>query len=154
MLVSQKSKYALRAIFELARQFDRGNGTVKISEIARSQFIPIKFLEVILSQLKQGGFVYSKRGKDGGYSLSLPPNKITIGDILNFIQGPINPADCLSKENSKSENCPLIENCVFLPLWEKIKKALSEIYENTTFEDLLEIERKKGEKKYVPNYCI
>ena len=66
MLVSQKSQYALRAIFELAKEYGKGP---KIAHIAEAQAIPVRFLEVILVHLKRGGFVDSQRGKEGGYFL-------------------------------------------------------------------------------------
>ncbi|GAB4289233.1 MAG: Rrf2 family transcriptional regulator [Myxococcota bacterium] len=151
MFVSQKSRYALRAIFELARRNGNGNEPVKIGEIARAQAIPPRFLEVILSQLKQAGFVDSKRGNEGGYYLTASPDKLTIGDVLNFLQGPVDPVGCLSNDNK--DNCPLKEDCVFLPMWERVKGAVSEIYDNTTFQDLVEQERRKAQG-YVPNYFI
>jgi Rrf2 family protein len=151
MFVSQKSRYALRAIFELAKRDSSINSPLKIGEIARSQAIPPRFLEVILSQLKQAGFVDSRRGNEGGYYLVASPDKITVGDVLNFIQGPVEPAGCIS--NNEIDNCPLKEDCVFQPLWEQVKKAVSEIYENTTFEDLVEQDRSKS-PDYAPTYYI
>ena len=81
MLVPQKkNQYALRAIYELACRY--GEGPIKIATIAIKQAIPIRFLEVILNQLKNSGLVESKRGFHGGYYLLLPPHKITVGDIF------------------------------------------------------------------------
>jgi len=77
MLVSQKAQYALRAVFELARR--HGKGWVKISDIADTQAIPIRFLEVILGQMKQAGFVVSRRGTEGGYMLAVAPGELTVG---------------------------------------------------------------------------
>ena len=134
--MSQKCQYALRAIFELAKEHNRG--PVKIAEIAKIQAIPQRFLEVILLQLKQGGFVDSLRGNEGGYFLIQSPEVLTVGEIIRFIQGPLAPVSCVMN-NFKSSKCTLYEGCVFLPMWEKVQKAVSDVYDGTTFQDLISI---------------
>ncbi len=148
MLVSQKCQYALRAIFELARQ--AGQGPVKIAEIAESQAIPARFLEVILNQLKQGGFVESKRGNDGGYLLARPASQLTVGDIIRFIQGPLGPVECVTETIRSS--CPLRGGCVFLPVWEKVREAMASVYDGITFQDLVDKANQKEER--APSYAI
>jgi len=133
MAITQKCQYAIRAVYELARRY--GEGPVRISDIARSQAIPARFLEVILSQLKQGGFVASQRGSAGGYTLARPPQKITVGEIIRFTQGPLDPVVCLFE--SSKERCPLYGTCAFLPMWQRAHNALSEVYDTTTFQGLL-----------------
>src|SRR5690348_5111434 len=86
MNISVKGEYALQAIFDLAAQ--RPGEPVKIADIARRQKIPQKFLELILASLKQGGFVESRRGADGGYLLACSPEQLTVGDVLRYIEGP------------------------------------------------------------------
>ena len=149
MFVSQKCQYALRAVLELARR--AGQGPVKIAEIAEAQAIPSRFLEVILIQLKQGGFVDSRRGSDGGYLLTRPANRLTVGEVIRLIQGPLGPVDCVTDAHGK--DCPLYGGCVFFPMWEKVKDAMASVYDNTTFEDLLSQERQLKEK-CVPSYSI
>ena len=149
MLIPQKTQYGLRAIFELAKR--KGQGPVKIADIAQSQAIPQRFLEVILSQLKRGGFVESVRGNEGGYYLIKKPSELTIGEVIIFMQGPIGPVDCLT--GNASEKCPLTGDCVFYPLWEKVRNSIAEIYDNTTFQNLID-EEKKMKEKYVPSYAI
>lgn len=133
MLISKKSRYALRSVLELAKR--KGAGPVKISEIAATQFIPRKFLEAILVQLKQAGFVESIRGSDGGYMLTREPETLTVGDIIRIVQGLPDPVECLSE--NPSDNCPLRVNCVFVPMWEEMRKAITNIYDSTTFQDLV-----------------
>ena len=137
MLISQKCQYALRAIFELTKR--RGQGPIKIAEIATAQNIPQRFLEVILHQLKQGGFVTSQRGKHGGYLLQRRAKPLMVGEVIRFIQGPIGPVDCMNEQP-----CPLRGNCAFLPLWERVQHAVSEIYDHTSFEDLVHEEMQKA----------
>ena len=136
VLIKRKSRYALRALLELAKR--AGQGPVKVGEIARAQAIPTRFLEAILGQLKQGGFVDSKRGKEGGYILVRPPEELTVGEVLRFIQGPLEPVECLGK--APRERCPLRENCVFMSMWEEARRAVSKVYDSATFRELAEKE--------------
>src|SRR5690348_18480065 len=85
MNISVKGEYAMHAIFDLSLQ--KPGEPIKIADIARRQKIPQKFLELILSGLKQGGFVESRRGAEGGYLLSRPPDSITVGEVLRFVDG-------------------------------------------------------------------
>ncbi len=85
MLISRKCRYALRAVLELT--MCNGQGPVKITDIAEAQAIPARFLEAILSQLKQAGFVASRRGKKGGYFLNCSPDELTMGNVIESIQG-------------------------------------------------------------------
>src|SRR5260221_1925580 len=85
MNTSVKGEYALQAIFDLSSQ--RPGEPVRIADIARRQKIPQKFLELILASLKQGGFVESRRGAEGGYLLARPPESIRVGEVLGFVEG-------------------------------------------------------------------
>src|ERR1700689_5730618 len=84
MNISVKGEYALQAIFDLACSANAE--PVKIADIARRQKIPQKFLELILASLKQGGFVESRRGAEGGYRLAKPADQITVGQALRFVE--------------------------------------------------------------------
>src|ERR1017187_1615727 len=86
MNTSVKGEYALQAIFDLTTQ--RPGEPVRIADIARRQSIPQKFLELILAGLKQGGFVESRRGAEGGYLLARRSEAITVGEVLRFVEGP------------------------------------------------------------------
>ncbi len=149
MLVSQKSQYALRAVFELARR--NGGLPVKIADIAEAQAIPQRFLEVIMSQLKQGGFVESRRGKQGGYLLVRSPEDLKIGEVLRFVEGPLGPVGCVM--GGAKKDCRLYGNCAFLPMWEKVRNAVSDVYDKTTFQDLVDQQAEKT-KKAVLCYSI
>ena len=87
MNISVKGEYALHAIFDLALQ--KFGEPIKIAEIARRQRIPQKFLELILAGLKQGGFVESRRGAEGGYLLARPAATLTVGEVLRFVEGTV-----------------------------------------------------------------
>ncbi len=149
MLISQKCQYAVRATFELAKRF--GQGPVRIADVAEAQAIPPRFLEVILNQLKQGGFVISHRGSRGGYILSRSPGELRVGDIIRFVEGPFGPVVCAMGTNQNE--CPLYGDCVFLPMWERVRSAVSGVYDDTTFQSLVEQDaRRAGE--YVACYAI
>ena len=141
MQVSQKSLYALRAVLELAKHY--GAGPVKIAQIARTQAIPQRFLEVILGELRRGGFVRSRRGNEGGYELARSPEGLTVGEIMEFIQGPIGPVACLT-DNSEAQRCCLRAqpHCIFKGMWKRIHDAISSVYDGTTFDDLVQQDKK------------
>jgi len=149
MLVSKRCQYALRAVFELAKQY--GQNPQKIAQIAEVQAIPVRFLEVILCELKKAGFVQSHRGNEGGYLLAVSPEKLTVGELISFIQGPVGPVSCVIGDSQ--ESCPLYGDCAFMPMWEKVQKAVNDIYDNTTFQELVDQERKKLER-FTPSYSI
>ncbi|MCX7828380.1 MAG: Rrf2 family transcriptional regulator [Thermanaerothrix sp.] len=132
MAINQKCQYALRALYELSVHYS--SGPLKTAQIAQSQGIPKKFLEGILGLLKSLGYVKSHRGKDGGYSLAKPPGEISVGEVIRGVQGPFSPVECLVGEN----RCQLNGRCSFRPLWERAKAALEEVYDRTTFQDLLD----------------
>lgn len=136
MSVSVKCQYALRSLFELAKR--RRGGLTRIQEIAAAQAIPVRFLENILNQLRQGGFVESRRGKMGGFTLARSPSEITVLEIVSFIDGPVYAFDCEGVVPLKK--CPLGPACVFMPLWQKARQALEAVYAETTLQDLLDSE--------------
>lgn len=135
MSLSQRCQYSLRALYELAKRV--GQGPVKVAEIAEAQGIPPRFLEILLGQLKQAGFVISARGKCGGYVLNRAPAEVRVGDIIRFCDGPIAPVDCLTD----AQLCHLYGHCAFMGLWRRAQAALEGIYDGTSLADLLQEER-------------
>lgn len=131
--VSQKCQYALRALFELALRYP-SEDVITVAEIAETQQIPLRFLEQILSKLKAGGYVESRRGNQGGYVMTVSPSSISVGEIIRFIEGSNESIDCL-KRAGKS-HCPFIGGCAFKDLWERAKSSITEIFDGTTFKDL------------------
>jgi len=123
--ISVKGEYALQAIFDLATH--RPGEPVRIAEIARRQQIPQKFLELILASLKQGGFVESRRGAEGGYLLVRQPESLTVGEILRFIEVPA-PAKGRGRRRTESP---------FAEMWDEVDRSVSSIVDRTTFADLL-----------------
>lgn len=137
MLITKKNQYALRAIFELAKH--NGKGPQKISDIAKAQAIPERFLEVILNQLKGSGIVDSKRGFYGGYYLIQPPEEITVGDIMRFLERDVLSTGC--EALVPDTNCPFKGDCAFFPMWNRIKDAIFNVYDQTSIQDLIDNEK-------------
>jgi Rrf2 family transcriptional regulator, cysteine metabolism repressor len=149
MTVSAKCYYGLRAIYALA---EHGTASpMKAGEIAERQHIPIKFLEAILSQLKGGGYVNSRRGAEGGYVLAKPADKLNIGEIIRFIDGPIAPVDCVSV--SRPKECEYPGHCPFFGFWGRVRKAISDVVDQTTFADLIK-ENRGLDLVYIADYII
>jgi Rrf2 family protein len=149
MNVSQKCQYALRALFELARR--RGDGPTPLGEIAEVQAIPARFLEQILGQLRQGGFVASRRGSQGGYLLAADPASLSVGQIIRFIDGPFEPVPCVA--GAEAADCPLYGGCAFLGLWQRAAGAVAGVFDETTFQDLMD-QDDAARREHVPSYCI
>jgi Rrf2 family protein len=131
MRITYKGDYALKTTLDLAIHY--GNSPITIHDLAKRADMPIKFLEQILLDLKRGGFVESRRGKVGGYLLAKPPSQIKLGEVIRFIDGPIEPIACVDK---KYKGCNDINRCVFRSIWHKITENTSGIINNITFEEL------------------
>lgn len=140
MLVTQKKQYALRAIFELAKQ--QSDEPVKTSAIADAQAIPLRFLEVIMGQLKRAGIVDSKRGFFGGYTLVQPPDQIRVGDIFRMLDKEDNADVCMAC--TSKGNCPFLGGCVFMALWDQAQQAMDGVYDQTTVQTLIDQDRKES----------
>jgi Rrf2 family transcriptional regulator, cysteine metabolism repressor len=131
-LLSQKCTYAVKAVFDLARE--AGSEITKIATIAERQEIPARFLEGILRELRQGGFVESRRGADGGYRLAQAPAALRVGEIIRFIEGDLSPAPSSSGR----------EGDVFDDLWREAQAALWQVFDGVSFQDLLDRDDIRG----------
>jgi len=149
MKISKKCQYALRAVLELSLR--NTSQPVKIHIIADAQGISARFLEVILNQLRHAGIVESRRGNEGGYLLARPAEKITVGQVIESIQGPVSITENI--ENDKGVNEVYFGNYAFQRLWEKVNYQISNICYNTSFSDLVRNEMAKR-TEFVPNYTI
>ena len=150
MNVSRKCQYALRAVLELARQ--HGGRPTTTGEIAEAQAIPPKFLELILGQLRQEGLIESRRGVRGGYLLAVAPSAIAVGRVIRLIDGPVGPVRCVNG-NGREPDCPLRSRCCFMGVWSRAHDAVAQVYDSTTFQDLLDEEPRDG-TEHVASYCI
>jgi Rrf2 family protein len=133
-VISQKAKYALRALVALAKAGD----SLMIGEIAGRKNIPRKFLEQILLELKHHGIVQSRRGKLGGYSLLMAPDRITFGQVLRIIDGPIAPLPCLSRiAYRRCSDCATEKSCEIRRVFARVAESAREVLDRTTIADSL-----------------
>ena len=137
-MISQKAKYALRALVALVNAAPEQ--PLMISEISREKAIPKKFLEQILLELKRHGFVESRRGRLGGYVLRRAPDKITFGEVLRIIDGPIAPLPCLSKiAYRRCADCADEGTCEIRHVFARVALATREVLDTTTLADAVKM---------------
>ncbi len=134
-MISQKAKYAFKALIHLARNPDR---TVQIDAIAEATAVPRKFLEHILLDLKRRGLIASTRGRAGGYALIKPPEEVTVGQVLRIIDGPIAPLGCLSVTAYRPcPDCPDEGACEVRRIFAGVYDATYRVMDATTLADAL-----------------
>ncbi len=135
-MISQKARYALRAVLALARA---GDGEARmIADIAEEQAIPKKFLEQILLDLKHSGIVASRRGKAGGYMIRKPADEITFGEVMRVIDGPIAPLPCLSHiAYRRCGDCADEASCEVRRVFAGVADATRAVLDRTTLADAL-----------------
>lgn len=139
--ISLKADYALKAIFDLTLQ--PPGVPIKIAGIAKRQKIPQKFLELILAGLKQGGFVESRRGAEGGYLLGRPAESLTVGEVVRFVEG----SRAGRPRGRRNPDNP------FSAMWRKVDEGYSAIIDRTTFAELTRSWQEQ-QSKYLPNWEI
>jgi Rrf2 family protein len=131
-MISQKAKYAMRALVMLAAA--DGAVPLSITDIANEQRIPKKFLEQILLDLKRHGLVESRRGKVGGYLMLRKPEDVTYGEVLRLIDGPLALLPCLSKiAYKKCEDCQDEASCQVRHVFASVADATRQLLDNTSF---------------------
>jgi Rrf2 family protein len=135
-MLSQKARYALRALFVLCEH--PGNEPVQAADIAEQAAVPRKFLEQILLQLKKSGLVFSQRGKFGGYILGRAPHAITFAEVIRAIDGPLALAPCASRTAyRKCDDCVDEETCAIRRVLMDVRDATAGILESRTLEQAL-----------------
>lgn len=132
MKVTKKGEYAMRALVDLALNYDKG--LRQIQDIVRDEVIPERFLEQILLALKNAGFVESKRGVGGGYYLSRPPEEISLGEVISTVDGPLSPLDCLGK--SAHAKCPKEVVCGIRSVMVDVRNAMTKILDHVSLADV------------------
>jgi Rrf2 family protein len=142
-MLTKKGKYGLKAMAHLASaEFGQ---PVPVLEIAEQQRIPKKFLDGILSELRNAGFVHSKMGKGGGYLLARPAREIMVGDIVRTIDGPLAPVPCASKTRyRRCDDCLDEDVCAVRKVMQNAQRALSEVLDNCSLERMSNSARTKA----------
>ncbi|RYF75085.1 MAG: Rrf2 family transcriptional regulator [Cytophagaceae bacterium] len=136
-MISKKAKYAIKALKALTELY--GEGPVLISQIAARESIPQKFLEAILLELRNQGMLQSQKGKGGGYSLRVDPERITLAQVIRIIDGPIAPTPCVSLNfYVRCDDCEDEETCAIRPIMLQVRDANLAVYETTTMQMLVD----------------
>ena len=133
-MLSQKTRYAIRAMQHLADHY--GKGPVQLADIAAEQNIPPKFLTVILSELTRAGLVASLRGKDGGYWLGVPPVDVRYGDLIRIMRGSLALVPCASRyAHETCKNCLEESNCRTRALMLQVRDEMAAVLDRITLAD-------------------
>jgi Rrf2 family protein len=134
---TKKGKYGLKALLHLAA-LPPGRSALA-AQIAAAHALPPKFLEAILVELRNAGFVLSRKGKGGGYMLAQPARDIRIGSVVRALEGPLAPIPCASLNfYRRCDDCPDEEACAVHMLTVDVRNSIAEVLDNTTIADMLE----------------
>jgi Rrf2 family protein len=143
MKVSKRGEYALRALINLGIAHKVGRQLVQVSELAKAEDIPKKFLEQVIQQLREAGIVASVRGKHGGYGLAVAADKIVIGNVIRLIDGPLAPIGCVSQSAYEPCNCPDEAHCGLRMLMLDVRNAIASILDRYTLADVVDVTTRK-----------
>lgn len=139
MKLSTKGRYGLRAMLDLALYTD--DGPITTRAIAEHQGISERYLEQLLIPLKTAGLVKSIRGSQGGYILGRKSDKITVGDIIRVLEGPIAPVECVNEVNP--EECQRADYCVTKVIWSEVRDAIVGVLDKYSLADLVDESKKQ-----------
>jgi Rrf2 family protein len=135
-MISNKAKYAFRALLAVAAEPE--GGSLTSAEIARRHSIPHKFLEQILLDLKKAGILDSRRGKSGGYVMLRPADTISFGEVLRLFEGPLAPLPCLSRQSyRRCEDCESEAHCAIRKEFGRAYDASRQVLDSRTIADAL-----------------
>ena len=130
MKLTTRTRYGTRLMVELARSYEQG--PLKLSEIARRQSLPVKYLEQIVMPLREAGLIKSVRGVNGGHMLGRPPEEISVYDIMKVLEG-----DAIVPCSVEEPECDRFEFCETRVLWQRINEKIVEELKNTNLADLI-----------------
>ena len=147
MRLTQKSKYAVRALMELA--LDDCGSPLGVAEIARRQHIPERFLEQIFGELRRAKVLRSRRGAHGGYGFAMPTEEITVLDIVEILDGEVRPARCTAGGTCYIPDAPL---CATSRVWDEARTALEGVFGRYSIAQLADAEREaRSTRKATPS---
>jgi len=119
--------------------FQYGKGPIDLKEIAKKEDISLKYLEQVIIPLRTGGLVKAIRGSKGGYSLAKHPSGITLNDLIEVLEGPLNLIECLGDPTA----CQKVASCVTRDIWNEVSEAIDRIFKSITLEDMVSRKREK-----------
>ena len=148
MQLSTRARYATRAMIELAIHY--GKGPLQLREIAKKQGISEKYLEQVLTFLRKEGFILTQKGNRGGYMLAMPPEEITLYDIIRSVEGSLSPVACVDNASF----CDRMDQCVTRDIWSRLKQKIVEELSSSTLADLALEQEKKDARHDRVSYQI
>jgi Rrf2 family protein len=143
MKLSKRGEYGLRAMIDIGLAHELGRDLLQLNELALNEKIPVKFLEQILIDLKQGGFLESVRGKYGGYRLAKPGKEVVIGQIVRYLDGPLAPICCVSQTAYERCTCPDEAHCGLRMLMLDVRNAIANILDRYSLADIVDVTLRK-----------
>lgn len=143
MKLSKRGEYALRALIDLGIARELGRPLLQVSELVEKERLPEKFIVQILIQLREAGYVESKRGKHGGYSLARPMEAISFGQVVRLIDGPLAPIACVSHTAYARCTCPDEAHCGLRMLMLDVRNAIADVLDRYTLADIVGITLRK-----------
>jgi Rrf2 family protein len=150
MQLTKRGEYALRTLIRLGIAHELGRELVSVSELAQAERLPLKFVEQILLQLRGAGYIETRRGKFGGYSIAKPTKKIRIADVIRLIDGKLAPIACASETCYARCSCPDEEHCGLRMLMIDVRNAIVSILERYTLHDVIEVTLRKIRRDGLP----
>lgn len=156
MKLSLRGEYALRALIVLGLSYrPREGAVVRIQSISDQQNVPKRFLEQILNDLKSAGILESRRGLSGGYRLRIPPDKITLAQIIRHVEGPLAPVSCVSERFYEKCSCPDESKCGIRSVMKEVRDAIVNILESVTLAQLCDrVQRLQGPHDNLMDFVI
>lgn len=148
MLISTKGRYATRMLLDIA--LHQGDGYVTMKRIAERQAISKKYLEQFTAQLSRAGILDIRRGPQGGYRLLLPPDRITLADVLRLTEDSLHAVACLEHAPNRCERCAY---CMTLPAWEGLDKAVNDYLSSVTLQSLIDRAKPQPEENAASRAC-
>ena len=145
MKLSTKSRYGLRALFDMA--YNSGTLPVQIKDISRRQAISPRYLEQIFQDLKKADLLKSKRGPQGGYYLAKKPEEITVKNVILAAEGEMALVDCAKDPQECKKKCEYDNQCVTQVVWREATRRLHEYFDSVTLLDLCEEGKNLGLEK-------
>jgi len=135
MKLTMKGDYGLRAMLDMAAY--NGQGPIESADIGSRQDITGQYLDQILMSLRKEGLVKSVRGPKGGHMLAKPPSHITMGQVMQALEGYVPPMECLPNPDF----CKLSPGCALREVWQKIDEMTQQVLNSTTIEELAQRHR-------------
>jgi len=145
MRLSTKSRYGVRALFDIA--YNSGNLPAQVQDISRRQDISPRYLEQIFQKLKKKGILKSKRGPQGGYYLARSPEEITVSDIVKATEGDMLLVECAGGKKKKKGECIFDGSCVTQTVWQEASARLDDLFSSITLKTLCERGQAIGVKR-------